>query len=167
MSNEEVDLLAGDDVATKDVSNTPVVVIEDDAPDETSQERQDAFDGGVFEWHGNMLEPYSSSRDGLFMRLRKLMGAPALIDAFKDTNLFVGDAHAILFLCSHSAEELAPLMGQPAKLVEEVMLWADKNVAHREAADAALLAFKIFNDSRVNQSEAVPGGVSTSSELGN
>lgn len=169
MSNEEVNLLEGEDKAVKTVGENVVKIIEDDAPvdDGMKDARQDAYEGG-FTWRDKKLEPFSSSRDSLFVRVRRLMGAPDLIKVYQNLELFVGDAHLILFLCSHSLRELIPLMRDLDGMLEEVMAWADINVTKADASEAALLAMRILNDSRINGAEAVPTeGIDSGHELGN
>ena len=169
MSNEEVDLLEGEDKAVKAASVPAVNIVEDDAAGEDviQEQRQDAYDAGN-SWNGQPLEAFSSSRDSLFARVRCLMGAPDLKEVYQNLELFVGDAQLILFLCSHHHNELVPMMRDLEGMVLKVMAWSDENVPRDKSVDASILAMKIYNDSQVNAAEAVPTeGVEAGSELGN
>ena len=92
MSNEEIDLLEGEDKAVKAASVPAVNIVEDDAAGEDvfQEQRQGAYDAG-YSWNGQALESFSSSRDSLFARVRCLMfdGAPDLKEVYRNLELFV------------------------------------------------------------------------------
>lgn len=169
-ATNEPDLLEGEDKPqiNRDAPATPVLLDDTESPDTgEQQERQDAFDAGASKWKGNLLEPYSSSRDALFSRLRSAMGAPDIKEAIMDPSLFVADAHLILFLCSHDEHYLVTRMGSQSDLLVDMMRWADENIQTQDTNEAVTLALTVFLSKTTNSAEQKPDDSSDDHELGN
>lgn len=130
-------------------------------------ERQLAFDS-AFEWHGVPLLPFSSSRSGLFAALRLAMGAPPLSSCIDDMDAFEGDAHRILWLCTHTPQDWSILRTSPAALQAAVDIWADEHVHPAESLKASTTALRIYFASRRNEHESAPvAGKGHGDDLGN
>jgi len=130
-------------------------------------ERQAAFDS-AFAWHGVELHPWTSSRDSLFAQHRLAIGAPSLDSCLGDLDAFTGDAHRILWLCSHTPADWSILRISPAALQNAVDAWADDHIPVRESLAASRLALDILTAARRNEHEAVaPTAKGHGDDLGN
>ena len=49
-------------------------------------------------------------------------------------------------------------LGDSQKMLEDIMIWADKHIPREKTVDATLLAMRIFNESRINSAEGVSVG---------
>jgi hypothetical protein len=145
----------------------PVVAFRDEADDPAEErEREQAFDA-VFQWKGRDLLPFSSSRKSLFLQQRLAMGAPDLGACLRDLDAFFGDALRILFLCGNPPEVWQPLRTDALRMQLAIDDWADANVGPGEAAEAVLVAFRIYAAANRNQHEAAPAGTPHRDDVGN
>lgn len=122
---------------------------------EDARRRQDAYDA-EFEWNGEVLKPYTSSRDGVFGQLRLAMGAPPLPQCFADTEAFYADAVRILWLCSHGPMDWNRLRQNPVALQSAIDEWGDKNVDGGQKGAASHLALMLYLAAQANRHEAAP-----------
>lgn len=173
--NENEGLLDGEDMAVKSVganqsANPGLQVVEmggEAVDDVMGAGRAQAFDRLGYYWQGKELLPYSSSRDSLFVRLRKEMGSPSLTEALGDLSLFTADAQLILWLCSHDLPEISKALR--GDVLAEIWEWVDVNVPRVSAGEAVDVALDIFNDSKMNDAESAPDedGLAGKLESGN
>lgn len=140
--------------------------VEDPADPDHAVQRQQAFDS-TFVWHGKELLPFTSSRDALFSQQRLAMGAPALDACLGDLDAFAGDAHRILWLCSHTPKDWSILRTSPPALQNAIDSWADEHVSPREHLQACKLAIAILEAARINEHEAAPAKAAHGDDLGN
>lgn len=129
------------------------------------EERQAAFDAD-FAYRGRPLEPFSISRQSLFLQHRLAMGAPDLHACVNDLDAFFADACRILWLCSHTPEDWGILRSSPAALQGAIDLWSDKNITSAEVPEVTMLGVRIYSASRKNEHEPAPGPVKGSADLG-
>lgn len=156
----EEDLLEGEDRAQKcasvDAVGVPVDYEDDADADKLAEYRQESFEAGTFYWQSERLEPFSSARDALFIRLRKRLTAYSLQECFEDPGLFVQDAQLIVWLCLTPYQNLVLMLRDPDALMLDFMNWCEKNVTRAQAAQITNLGMEIFNDAAANTSEPKP-----------
>lgn len=128
--------------------------------------RQAAFDS-VFEWHGQRLQPFSSSREALFAQHRLSMGAPDLQRCLDDLDAFFADAARILWLCSHTEADWGILRCSPPQLQAAIDRWTDEHIPGHESAAATMIGFRIYAASLKNQHTTVAPAGKGSPDLGN
>lgn len=126
--------------------------------------RQEAFESEFF-WNGELLEPYSISREALWLSQRLAVGAPPLSQCLADHDAFLGDALRILWLCSRKPGDWSRLRADPFAMQAAIDEWADENV--RDPLAASTQAMRMYAASIENQHEAAPRGRKGSEELGN
>jgi hypothetical protein len=88
--------------------------------------------------------------------MRHAMGAPDIKDSILDLSLFVGDAHLILFLCSHDELYIASRMNKTVEFLVEMFAWVDKNIQAQDTDEAVTTALNIFFQKTANQAEQAP-----------
>jgi hypothetical protein len=146
----------------------PPIIMDDERFEAEEHEREQAFNSEP-EWKGKPLQPFAVSRKGLFYQQRLAVGAPDLSDVLGDTSAFIADAIRILFYCSHHPSEYLHLRSKPLVLQTAIDKWGDEQIKNEaDELKASALALRMFNDSEVNRSEAIPtGGPGREEELGN
>ncbi len=137
-----------------------VVNIHDDtsfgADAEMMEDREEAFANLGYTWNGKLLEGFGSGRDGLFVRVRRLLCiATDLSDELRELDLFVGSAQVIIWLCSHTHAEIVSVLTS-ADAVTQFYDWVEENIKRDQSGHAVTTAIDIYNDSKLNQAEGVP-----------
>ena len=120
------------------------------------RKRQAAFDADGT-WQGRPLNPFSISRETLFLQLRTAAGAPGIYQAMMDGEAWFGDAVRILWLCLHGPADWRDLRGEPIRLQEAIDAWADEHIPRGAKPDLVMLTIRLWNDSQINAHEPVPG----------
>lgn len=125
-----------------------------DADQAGDARRQAAFDA-EFTWRGRKLEPFSISREVLFLQLRVAVGAPPIFAAARDGEGWLPDAMRILWLCHHGPDDWGPLRAEPQRLQEAIERWAEDHIARAERVALWGLTLRIWNASQENAHEPV------------
>lgn len=117
---------------------------------DAEKRRQQAFDS-VPHWKGRPLEPFSISREALFVQLRTAAGAAPFQTVLQDGEAWYADAIRLLWICSHTPEAWEDLRGEPLRLQSVIDRWADANLdSRRDKHDLVLLTLRLWNESQVN-----------------
>lgn len=127
------------------------------------KQREAAYDA-VYEWHGQPLEPFSSGRDALYRKLAAIDFNIDTKDMIKSGYACLGDARLVIFVCSHTYEQLWPYRQDVEALLGKAYQWADQNIAHNEDAKAIELWKAILRDGRATQAVPRPSGRKTLDE---
>jgi hypothetical protein len=129
--------------------------------------RQTAFDSAPH-WQGKPLDPFSVSRETLFLELRVAAGAPPLQLAMADAQTWYADAVRILWLCTHRPSAWQELRASPLSLQAVIDEWADELLdSRRDKEDIVLLTLRIWNQSQINAHEPAPDPAGKDREPGN
>jgi len=129
----------------------------DDAAEQQAEERrQRAFDA-VPHWRGQKLEPFSVSRESLFLQLRTSAGAPGLYEAMRDGVAWFGDAIRMLWLCTHVPADWEELRATPLKLQGAIDAWADAELARVDRMELCIMTMRIWNQAQANAHVPVSG----------
>lgn len=142
--------------------STPAAGGGDGAKEQADRDR--AFDAD-YEWNGKALLPLSIDRESLFLQLRTAVGAGDIVAACRDFDGFLADACRILFICSHTPDELRPLRRDPVMFQECVEAWAVVNVKREQRSRAIAQAINMYADTKATEHEPVPTG--EKDEMGN
>ncbi len=134
---------------------------------DAERQRQTAFDSAPH-WQGRALEPFSVSRETLFLQLRVAAGAPPLFAAMADAEAWYADAVRIAWLCSHRPEAWQELRARPLELQAAIDAWADAAIdSRRDKVDLVLLTLRLWNESQINAHEPSPDPAGKDREPGN
>lgn len=134
---------------------------------EAARHRQTAFDSSPY-WQGQPLQPFSVSRETLFLQLRVAAGAPPLYTAMADAEAWYADAVRIAWLCTHLPADWQELRARPLELQAAIDEWADTAIeSARDKVDLVLLTLRLWNESQVNAHEPAPDPAGKDREPGN
>ncbi len=115
--------------------------------------RQAAFDA-EFSFRGVKLEPFSISREMVFLQLRTALGAPELGKAMENTISWWPDGVRLLWLCSHVPEDWELLRGEPLRLNGAIEEWAESQGLRAVIPDVryevAEVTLKLWNAAQEN-----------------
>jgi hypothetical protein len=134
---------------------------------EAERLRQTAFDSAPH-WQARALQPFSVSRETLFLQLRVAAGAPPLYAAMADIEAWYPDAVRLAWLCTHAPADWQELRARPLELQAAIDQWADTAIdSRRDKADLVLLTLRLWNDSQINAHEPSPDPAGKDREPGN
>ena len=120
------------------------------------------------------LLPYSEGREALFWELVELDGGVDW-DIIKGTperpgnmNLFLPHAIKLLWLCSHSKEQIRPHRADRMAWIESIECWGNRHVPRPLHGDAINVAVRILNDEAATRAVPRPSDASsTRTDSGN
>lgn len=138
---------------TPEVPVTPPSFV-DNAVMEAAADERDASYSETFSWtrpdakgvlESYDLFDYSLSRETLYHRLSAI-DAPIPLDAeIGSLDALAGSAFKILFVCSHTPEQLIAMRQNLPKMLLQIDEWVDKTIPRTKVMEATSLGLRIHN----------------------